>query len=90
MNEFVSGAIMMGSFVAGLFFLKFWKKSHDRLFLMFGIAFWILGLNRIAMVSTTQGDEVRFYLYLIRLAAYVLILFAIIDKNRRPPKTPEP
>lgn len=88
MNDFLSGAFMMGSFIAGLFFLKFWKRSRDRLFLMFGVAFWILGLNRIALAITDQTHELRFYLYTVRLAAFLLILFAIIDKNRRRPAPP--
>ncbi|MGH3995692.1 MAG: DUF5985 family protein, partial [Pseudonocardiaceae bacterium] len=43
----VSGAILMGYAVAGLFFLRFWQQTRDRLFLIFGIAFIILGLQRL-------------------------------------------
>lgn len=82
MNDFLSGALMMACLVAGLLFLRFWRKSRDRLFLMFGIAFWILAANRFALVAT-HGDEIRFFLYCVRLLAFLLILAAIIDKNRR-------
>ena len=84
MSDFISGAVMMACMVAGLFFLKFWKTSRDRLFLMFGIAFWILGANRIGMVLTRETNEERHLsLYIVRLVAFALILLAIIDKNNR-------
>ena len=37
--EFMLGGLVMGCFVAGLFFLRFWRKTHDRLFAIFAIAF---------------------------------------------------
>lgn len=84
MSDFISGAVMMACLVAGLFFLKFWKTSRDRLFLMFGIAFWILGANRIAMIMARETNEERHLsLYIVRLVAFALILLAIIDKNNR-------
>ena len=82
MHEFFSGAVVMASFVAGLIFFRFWKKTGDRLFAIFGIAFWILGVNRIALSMFRQSDESQTWLYLVRFAAFALILFAIIDKNR--------
>jgi hypothetical protein len=81
-NNFIAGATMMGSLVIGLFFLKFWKRSRDRLFLLFGIAFWILAINRMALALIARDDEVRTLLYVVRLAAFVLMLVGIIDKNR--------
>lgn len=80
-NEFMLGAIVMACLVIGLFFLRFWRRSHDRLFLIFAVAFWVLGLNWLAL-AFTQVDEVRTALYGVRLLAFGLILFAIIDKNR--------
>lgn len=80
LNEFLNGIIFMGHGTAGLFFLRFWRKTNDRLFLMFAFAFWLLGIVRLAMVLLEQPGEDH-YLYWFRLAAYLLILFAIIDKN---------
>jgi hypothetical protein len=80
LNQFLSGATMMGWFVSGLFFFRFWKKSRDRLFLMFAIAFFVLGINRVGL--TFSDEEFRPFLYGIRLVAFVIILVAIIDKNR--------
>jgi hypothetical protein len=83
MIQFTAGAITICYWVGGLFFLRFWKKTQDRLFLIFGAAFWILALNRIALTFTAQEDEAHAALYIVRLVAYLLILGAILDKNRK-------
>ena len=80
-NQFLMGAITMGHCVAAIFFLRFWTKTHDRLFAFFAAAFLVLGLNRIALVATHGSDE-HHYLYWVRFVAYLLILIAILDKNR--------
>lgn len=84
----VSGAIVMGYAVAGLFFLRFWRQTRDRLFLIFATAFWILGLQRCALVFTRNMVEDDTGLYLVRLFAFLLILGAIVDKNRSSPQPP--
>lgn len=83
MYNLMFGAIAMSCFVATVFFLKFWRKTRDRLFLMFSLAFLAMGCERIVLASTGKvaEDQVA-YLYLIRLAAFALILIAIVDKNR--------
>jgi hypothetical protein len=78
----VSGAIAMGYAVAGLFFLRFWRETGDRLFVTFSVAFWLLGAQRLALVINGQTDENHTGLYLVRLLAFVLILAAILNKNR--------
>ena len=80
---FVSGMIMLGSCVAGAFFLKFWRRTRDRLFLMFSLAFWVMGFERAAHVALYRfAGEDHFAVYGLRLFAFVLILVAIADKNR--------
>jgi hypothetical protein len=81
MYEFTLGLLVMGASIVGLFFLRFWRKTHDRLFMIFALAFWLMGFNWLAL-AFTQEDEVRTILYAVRLVAFVLILAAIIDKNR--------
>lgn len=75
------GMIAMASFVAGLHFLKFWKSTHDRFFLFFAISFWIEAVNRSILALTSPASEHGPLLYSIRLLAFGLILFAIINKN---------
>jgi uncharacterized membrane protein YeiB len=78
----MAGAIVMGYAVCGLFFLRFWRRTGDRLFLVFALAFWLLGLQRLVFAFTEPVEESRTGLYLVRLFAFLLILWAIIDKNR--------
>lgn len=82
LNQFFLGAVVMGCLAAGVFFLRFYRRTRDRLFAMFAIAFWILGVNWLLLAFTKQ-DEVRTALYFVRMLAFVLILVAIIDKNHR-------
>ena len=81
MNDFIMGATAMASFIVGLFFLRFWTKTQDRLFAVFAAAFWLLGLIRVGLAFANDANEAH-YLYWIRLTAFLLILFAILDKNR--------
>lgn len=82
MIHIVNGAIAMAYCVAGLFFFRFHRQSHDRLFLIFGISFWALAVQRLLLTSPAWLEHSA-WLYAIRLAAFLLILWAIIDKNRR-------
>lgn len=80
---FLSGAVTLGFFVAGLFFFRFWRRTRDGLFAAFGAAFCLLGINQALLVLTDVPVEERSWLYLLRLAAFILILVAIVSKNRR-------
>jgi uncharacterized membrane protein HdeD (DUF308 family) len=82
MNQLLLGAIAMASFTIGLFFLRFWKKTRDRFFLFFAVAFALEGLNRAMLGLFHTSDENEPIFYLVRLLSFVLILIAIIDKNR--------
>lgn len=81
--DFLSGAVTMGFIVAGLFFLRFWKRTRDGLFIAFALAFWLLGLGQALLSFTDIPVEERSWLYLLRLAAFSLILISIWRKNRR-------
>jgi hypothetical protein len=82
MSLFLSGAMMMGFAVAGLFFLRYYRQTRDRLFLMFGCAFFVMSFNRWALVLAANADEPHTMFYVVRLVAFLLILGAILDKNR--------
>ena len=82
MNQFLLGGIAIGSFVVGLFFLRFWRSSGDRFFLFLMLSFWIEAANRIDMALTRSWNEDSPIHYSIRLLSYGLILVAIWDKNR--------
>ena len=80
--DFLSGSITIGFLVAGLFFLRFWRRTHDGLFLAFAIAFALLGFGQAVQALASIPQEERSYLFLIRLAAFTIILIAIVRKNR--------
>lgn len=81
--DFLSGAITTGFLVAGFFFLRFWRRTHEGLFLAFAAAFWLLGLAQALLTFTDIPVEERSWLFLLRLAAFSLILVSIWKKNRR-------
>jgi hypothetical protein len=82
LSQLMSGALTMGYFVAGLYFLRFWRDTRDRLFGIFAAAFWLLAVQRAALALTVDPTGEQVLLYSVRLLAFVLILAAIIDKNR--------
>jgi hypothetical protein len=80
---FLLGVIVTASLVAAAFFLKFWKQSRDPLFLAFGAAFLIEGLNRTFFLFVETPQAGSNLIYGVRLLSYLLILAAIAYKNRR-------
>jgi uncharacterized membrane protein HdeD (DUF308 family) len=83
MEYFIMGAIAMGSCVVAAFFLRFWRDTRDRLFAMFAISFLLLGITRLGLAMSDDSSEGHTSWYWVRLAAFLIILFAIADKNRR-------
>jgi hypothetical protein len=77
----LAGAVIMGFSMAGLFFLRFWRRTGDRLFLIFCIAFWLLALNQLILALEAIPVEERSWVYLLRLVAFSLIIVAIVIKN---------
>jgi uncharacterized membrane protein HdeD (DUF308 family) len=86
----ILGAIAMGWFVAGLQFLRFWRDGRDRFFLLFALSFFVEGLGRVMVALSERPNEGSPYLYLLRLLAYGLIIWAIVEKNRRLSSRVEP
>jgi hypothetical protein len=89
--EFLSGICMATFAASGVFFFKFYRGSRDRFFLFFGLACWLLALERVVLLSyeiafqsiRTVATEGASWVFTIRLLAFLLILAGIVDKNRR-------
>jgi hypothetical protein len=78
---FVSGMIAMGFVVAGVLFLRFWRRTGDALFAAFAAAFLLFAVNQgLVALLGLEGDE-RGWLYLLRLAGFALIIAAVLGKN---------
>jgi membrane-associated PAP2 superfamily phosphatase len=80
--DFLSGAVALGFAVCALFFLRFWRRTREELFLAFALAFLLLGIGQTVLALADIPTEERGSMYLIRLAAFLLILIAIFRKNR--------
>jgi drug/metabolite transporter superfamily protein YnfA len=80
--DFVSGATMAAALVIALVFFRYWRQTRDRLFLMFALGFLVFSVSRLILAFLDEDDEGRVFVYGLRLLAFLLILAAIIDKNR--------
>jgi hypothetical protein len=89
MNALILGAVAMASFTAGMFFIRFWVQTRDRLFLAFAVAFGIDASTRVALATAViAGAENEPLIYIGRLISFLVILAGIADKNwRRMPET---
>jgi hypothetical protein len=84
MVSFLWGATAATSLVAALFFLRFWKDTRERLFVVLSAAFGVFSLNYLLLAYFVPTHETRHLFYLVRLLAFGLILVGILDKNLRP------
>jgi Family of unknown function (DUF5985) len=79
---FLLGVCASASFAIALFFLKFWRRTRDSLFLAFGIAFSIEAASRTSVLLLAKPQEGSPWIYGVRLVAFLMILLGIIAKNR--------
>jgi hypothetical protein len=79
----VAGGLAAGFLVLAAFFLRFWGRTRDGLFLAFSAAFGLLALGNALPVLLGTPHEERSGIYLFRLAAFVLIIVAVLFKNLR-------
>lgn len=84
LKAFLSGAISMACLTIALFFLRFWRQTGDRLFVVFAAAFGLLMVERLMLATVSASHELAPYIYIVRLVAFALIMGAVVDKNRRP------
>ncbi len=78
---FLSGITTAGFAVAGLFFLRFWKRTHDMLFGAFGVCFFLLAAHQTLIVLADIPEEYQSWAYLLKAAAFTVLIAAIVRKN---------
>ena len=89
MSAFFVGMIAMGFLVAGLFFLRFWRRTNDMLFAAFAVAFFLFALQQgILGLSGIPREELS-WTFLLRLAGFALLIVAILVKNFGRPTQPK-
>lgn len=81
MIDVLYGALVAVSATAGLFFLRFWRDTRERLFVLFAAAFWLLAANWLGLALVRAPEETRAMFYLLRLGAFALIVVAVLEKN---------
>jgi hypothetical protein len=82
-TDLLAGGAALASAAVGLFFVRYWQTSRDRLFLAFSAAFLIFGANRVVLALSDRDSEDLLGVYSLRLAAFVVIIAAVVDRNRR-------
>ena len=88
--DLINGGTTVAALVIALFFLRYWRQTDDRLFLMFSAGFLTFAVSRLILALLPEDGEGRVFIYTLRLLAFALILAAIVDKNRTvAPQIPE-
>jgi len=72
----------MASFVAVLFFLRFYRQTRDILFLLFALAFGVDSVFRVLAGMDQVRGEAEPLFYIARLTTFALIIVPIVQKNR--------
>jgi hypothetical protein len=81
MTEFLAGAVTVGYLVAAGFFVRYWARTAERLFLYFAIAFALFALNQGLASALTVVSEPSSLVYVLRALGFLIIIVAIVDKN---------
>lgn len=84
MIAFLHGMVTMGFIIAGLFFLRFWRRTKDGLFVVFAFAFWLLALNDALISRPGSARPSQSWEFLPSLGAFGLLILAILIKNFGP------
>ena len=82
---FLAGCVCICNFVIALLFARFYRRTHDRLFIIFALSFALLGINSVLLLIFVDESVGNPYLFSIRLIAFLCIIFGILDKNRKSP-----
>ena len=82
-NAALSGATAIAALTAAVFFLRFWTRSQDPLFLLFSTAFGADAVMRFVLSFSTHSAEDDPFYYLPRLITFGMIIVAIAFKNMR-------
>lgn len=78
---FLAGTLCMGFTVCALYFLRFWGRTKDKLFLAFAACFLLLGTGQALTVLLGLPEEERTWIYLLRLTGFMIVIAALLGKN---------
>jgi hypothetical protein len=83
MTPFLGGILACAYFVIGLYFWRFWRTTRDGLFVFFAAGFGLMCFERVVLAISHEWQEQNPLIYLMRFAAYLLIISGIVAKNRK-------
>ena len=83
MLNFIHGGIFVASLAIAAFFMRYWRTTKDKLFYLFAAAFLIFAIERFLLANGTFASEKTPLIYICRLAAFLLIILAVVERNRR-------
>ena len=81
LGPFLAGATTAAFVIAAAFFLRFWVRTRESLFAAFSLAFFLLALNQAVVSLGAIPLEYRSWAYLLRAAAFLVLIVAIVRKN---------
>lgn len=79
---FLQGVSATAAWVSATIFVRYWRESRDTLFALFAIAFTLLGLSWALLSILNPVGDASPYIYGLRLVAFLLLIAAVIQKNR--------
>lgn len=82
MSEFLQGATFLASLAVAVFFLRFWRQTHQPLFAVFAVAFTVFAVNRV-LLSILDDETDRLWVYLSRALVFAMIAGAVVHQNLR-------
>lgn len=80
-GPFLSGAAALGFLICVLFFARFWARTREPLFMAFGVSFLLLAINQTVVVLADIPEEHKSWTYLLKAAAFLILIGAVIRKN---------
>jgi hypothetical protein len=78
----LNGAAAMACGAIGVFFLRFWSTSRERLFAALAVGFSALAANYTMLGLLPLADERRGYAFGIRSLAFLVILVGVLHERR--------
>lgn len=84
MTLMLYGFIAAEQLFLAAFFLRFWRSTRDALFAFFAAGFVLMAVHRVVLGFSVAGGETlaeQTPVFIIRLAAYLLILTGVVVKN---------
>ena len=79
---FLQAVSATAALISATIFVRYWRQSRDPLFVQFALAFAVLGVSWAILSVVNPIGDANPYVYVLRLIAFLLIIVAVVVKNR--------